>query len=78
MEAGKPAHVRPRAKYGPESQMYDTFKGREVFISWKNGGERIRATLLWVDRYTVGVRAQNGNEQMVYKDAIKMIELVAA
>jgi sRNA-binding regulator protein Hfq len=54
--------------------MYDEMKGAEVCISWKNGSTGIRATLLWVDRYTLGVKLQNGTKTMIYKNAIRTIE----
>jgi sRNA-binding regulator protein Hfq len=74
METGKSAPVNKLRGYGPESRMFDEMKGCMVCISWKNGEAGIRATLLWVDRYTLGLRLQNGYKVMVYKDAIKTIE----
>jgi sRNA-binding regulator protein Hfq len=73
MEAGKPADVS-KGKYGPESRMFDALKGAEVLISWNNGDPGMRAKLIWVDRYTLGVKLRNGSMAMVYKLAIKFIE----
>jgi len=55
MEAGKPADVS-KGKYGPESRMFDALKGTEVLISWNNGDPGLRAKLIWIDRYTLGVK----------------------
>lgn len=62
---------------GPESAFYDGLKGQDVCIHsdpW-NCVDPIRATLLWVDRYSIGVRDRNGRERMIYKQTIGCIEL---
>lgn len=76
METRKPANVRPALPpLGPESRLFEVFKGKSIWIFWKNGAPEDRATLLWVDRYTIGVRTEQGNEQMIYKDGILKLEL---
>lgn len=63
-------------RYGPESRYFDTIKGKSILIFWKHGGpekDPLHCTLLWVDRFTIGVRL-GGGERMIYKDAIESIE----
>ena len=66
--------------FGPESRMYEALKGKEVVICWKTDSVGFRVFLVWVDKYTIGVRKRSLKEtssiiMMVYKDAIKSIEL---
>lgn len=73
METRKSAGVS-EGKSGPESRMFEALKGTEVMISWNNGDPGMRAKLIWVDRYTLGVKLRNGSMAMVYKSALKYIE----
>lgn len=53
-----------RRNLTPESRFYDTLKGQQVYIELSdNVGARIVATLLWVDRYSVGIRC--GEEDLL-------------
>ncbi len=59
---------------GPESAFYDKLKGQQCNL-WLHGEELPECvTLLWVDVYTIGIRAQTGREQLVYKKFIRRIE----
>ncbi len=59
----------------PESKFYDTLKGEEVSIILVRGGIELTATLLWVDRYTLGLRVENV-ERLLFKRSVETIELL--
>lgn len=67
--------------WGPESEFYDTLKGEEVLIVLNIVEETaeqypvaVEATLLWVDRYSIGVRDALGKERLIMKNVIATIE----
>lgn len=61
-------------KKSPESRLYDDLKGKQVSIKLSRDGTDLTATLLWVDRYTVGLRGGDGRERMMNKRSIETME----
>ncbi len=77
------ASDKKKAARGPESAYFDTLKGQPVLIDMhgfpppdSQGALEVplQCRLLWVDRYTIGVRVRNGRERMIYKKFIRGIE----
>ncbi len=48
-------------KRGPESRFYDGLKGQRVKIVLSRDGTDLTAELIWVDRYTLGLRVDGGD-----------------
>lgn len=59
-------------KRGPESQTWDTFKGRQCLIKHCDGTNS-NGILAWVDRYTIGVRDIPGIREFIGKNALVII-----
>ncbi len=60
-----------RKRRPPESEFFDTLKGQLVRIERARDGSELTATLLWVDRFTLGLRDQDGYEFCMNKGAIE-------
>lgn len=72
---------KKKAARGPESAFFDTLKGQNVLIDLHEGSAVPNeppampvVKLLWVDRYTIGIRTRDGRERMIYKKYIRGIE----
>lgn len=65
---------RKNRKLTPESRFYDTLKGEQVRVMLARDGSEVTATLLWVDRYSLGLRNEDG-EFLLNKGSIETIEL---
>jgi hypothetical protein len=74
MENRKPPNVSGR---GPESRFFDELKGQKIRIFWIGQIDPDRGTLLFVDRYSIGVRMQSGVKRLIYKQALASLELDA-
>lgn len=76
MGSEQPANVvgkKALRRRGPESLEWDKLKGRPVAVDiLGSSGERILGELVWVDRYTIGVRMapQSVNTMIIFKHAI--------
>ncbi len=75
------AQEKKKQARGPESGFFDTLKGQDVLIDLHGGnsadgylGAGAPVRLLWVDRYTIGIRTRDGRERMIYKKFIRGIE----
>ncbi len=62
-------------KKTPESKFYDTVKEQQVDLVFIRDGIELTATLLWVDRYTLGIEVNNSVERLVNKSSLESIEL---
>lgn len=80
MAAGKPDTVRRGQVSGsPEAAFFQRLLDKEVSVTFVPGytteagtrGER--GILLWVDKYTIGIRLASGIEVLVYKHAISEV-----
>lgn len=59
---------------GPEYKFYGTLLGKVVEINLStNPGNRLTATLLQVDRYSLILRAEDGDEFLLNKRSIETI-----
>jgi hypothetical protein len=65
---------RQKRRQTPESRFYDTLKGEEVRVVVDRDGAPIYATLLWVDRYSIGLRERD-RELLLNKRSIRTIGL---
>lgn len=62
-----------KPRRSPESRFYDTLKSQPVEIVLLRDGSVLTGTLLWVDRYSLGMQT-NGTEKLINKGAIETIE----
>lgn len=67
---------KQRRRQTPESRFYDTLKGERVCIILARNGLEVRATLLWVDRYSLGLRFGD-RELLLNKRSVETIERVS-
>ena len=81
MEARKiSSDAKPAKNFGPESRFFDRLKSKNISITRSDPTKpTLICTLLWVDRYTIGVQYDIGDlhpqESMIYKENICSIEL---
>ncbi len=61
------------SKKAPESRFFDGLKGEQVCVVLKRGESSLTATLLWVDRYSLGFQLDDGRERMIHKHAIQSL-----
>lgn len=64
-----------RKSFGPESDFWNTLKGKRVVIRLRTLTPWLRAELAWVDVFTIGVKEYpNTPVRLIYKQAIESIE----
>lgn len=72
MRPNKPGQsLGKKNKKTPESRFFDELKGEQVRVTMMCGESCLTAVLLWVDRYTLGLRLDDGRERLIFKHAIK-------
>lgn len=59
---------------GPESAFWDTLKGKRVTVRLHD--MEYEATLLWVDRYSIGLRGEDDVEELVMKSSLVTVRAV--
>lgn len=64
---------RHRRRQTPESQFYDTLKGQRIRIVLDRDGADVEVRLIWVDRYSIGIRV-NDRDILLNKRSIRFIE----
>jgi len=57
----------------PESKFYSRLRGQQVKIVNSRDGSEVHATLLWIDRYSLGLRVGD-REVLINKRSIESIE----
>ena len=50
-----PANLKPKKSFGPESDFFQKLKGQVIEVSLRTG-QLWRGKLLWVDRYSIGIK----------------------
>lgn len=72
--------VRPMKKpegkrRSPESRFYDTLKQNQVQLVLSRDGSVLTGKLLWVDKYSLGLRIEK-EERLINKGSVEMISLL--
>lgn len=71
METRKQPAINKK-KLGPERKFFQELFGKRVIIDLVNSEEPFEGILLWVDRYTLGVRGKD--KILIYKHAVESIQ----
>ena len=69
---GMTSQEKKAVRRGPESRYWNQLKGCMIHVEFKD--ERVKTCRLrWVDRYSIGVSAGDGREQLINKSVIAMV-----
>lgn len=70
----EPKTGRSARERGPEAVFVARLLGKQVLVRFVDAKRNdVQGTLKWVDRYTLGVTDEDGDERMVYKHAVQEI-----
>lgn len=66
---------RPQQPRAREWEFHKKLIGKSVRITRMHGGSELTATLIWVDRYFLGLRDQDGHEFSMNKGGIDTVRM---